>query len=211
VLEGSEDVGGSAAGGYAYERVLAGETCGGEVGCALLGGVFGLLAGFAEGGVAAGDEALHESWGDGECGRNFAGVEDAETAAGAGSDVEETAAIVDAACDFVDGFGYVGEDGGYGRSDFGVFVVDEAEHVEGGELVDVLGEWVAGFGEEGGEVHGESMIRAKTKADSHSGNDKQRTKTKCGSLSTAQWTMKQSIATVEMTHLLWSIERIRGG
>jgi hypothetical protein len=57
-LEGSEDVGGSAAGGYAYEGVLAVEACGGEVGCALLGGIFGLFAGFAEGGVAAGDEAF---------------------------------------------------------------------------------------------------------------------------------------------------------
>jgi hypothetical protein len=33
---------------------------------------------------------------------------------------------------------------------FGVLVVDEAEHVEGGEFVDVLGERVAGFGGEGG-------------------------------------------------------------
>jgi hypothetical protein len=107
-LEGSEDVGGSAAGGYAYEGVLAGEACGGEVGCALLGGVFGFFAGVAEGGVAAGDEALHESWGDGEGGGTLAGVEDAETAAGAGSYVEEAASVVEAAGNFVDGFGDVG-------------------------------------------------------------------------------------------------------
>jgi hypothetical protein len=146
VLKGSEDVGGSAAGGYANEGVLSGEACGCEVGCALLGGVFGFFAGFAEGGVAAGDEALHESWGDGEGGRALAGVKDAETAAGAGSDVEEAASVVEAAGDFVDGFSYVGEDGGYGLGYFGVLVVDEAEHVECREFVDVLGEWVAGFG-----------------------------------------------------------------
>ena len=68
VGEGSEDVRGAAAGGDAYECVLAGEACGGEIGCALFGGVFGLLAGFAEGGVSAGDEALDESWRDGEGG-----------------------------------------------------------------------------------------------------------------------------------------------
>jgi hypothetical protein len=150
VLEGSEDVGGSAAGGYAYERVLAGEACGGEVGGALLGGVFGFFAGVAEGGVAAGDEALYESWRDGEGGGDFAGVEDAETAAGACSYVKETASVVEAAGDFVDSFGDVGEDFGYGLSYFGVFVVDEAEHVESWEFVDVLGEGVAGFGGEGG-------------------------------------------------------------
>jgi hypothetical protein len=165
VREGSEDVGGSAAGGYANEGVLSGEACGCEVGCALLGGVFGGFAGFAEGGVAAGDEALHESWGDGEGGRALAGVKDAETAAGAGSDVEEAASVVEAAGDFVDGFGYVGEDCGYGLGYFGVFVVDEAEHVEGWEFVDVLGCWVAGFGGEGGEVHGASMIRGKVEVD----------------------------------------------
>jgi hypothetical protein len=157
VLKGSEDVGGSAGGGYTYERVwkcfaarASGEACGGEVGGALLGGVFGLFAGFAEGGVAAGDEALDEGRGDGEGGGALAGVEDAETAAGAGSDVEEAASVVEAAGDFVDGAGDVGEDCGYGLGYFGVFVVDEAEHVESGEFVDVLGEWVAGFGEESG-------------------------------------------------------------
>jgi hypothetical protein len=157
VLEGSEDVGGAATGGYAYEGVwkcfaagAGGEAGGGEVGGALFGGVFGFFAGVAEGGVAAGDEALHEGWGNGEGWGALAGVEDAETAAGAGSDVEEAASVVEAAGDFVDGFGYVGEDFGYGLGYFGVFVVDEAEHVECGELVDVLGCGVAGFGEEGG-------------------------------------------------------------
>jgi hypothetical protein len=97
---------------------------------------------------------LHESWGDGEGGGTLAGVEDTEAAAGAGSDVEETATVLEAAGDFVDGFGDVGEDCSYGLRYFGVFVVDEAEHVESWELVDVLGRGVAGFGEEGGEAHG---------------------------------------------------------
>jgi hypothetical protein len=45
----------------------------------------------------------------------------------------------------------VGEDCGYGLRYFGVLVVDEAEHFQSWEFVDVLGEGVAGFGEEGGE------------------------------------------------------------
>jgi hypothetical protein len=158
VGEGSEDVGGSAAGGDAYENVLTGEACGGEVGCALFGRVFGLLTGFAEGRVAAGDEALHESWRDGEGWGALAGVEDAEAAAGAGSDVEEAASVFEAVGDFVDGFGDVGEGSDYGGDGFAVLVADEAEHFECGEFVDVLGGRVAGFGEEGGEVHGDSMM-----------------------------------------------------
>jgi len=153
VLKRAEDVGGSAAGGDADQGILAGEGSGGEIGCALFGGVFGGFAGVAEGGVASGDEALEEGWGNGEGGWALAGVENAETAAGAGSDVEEAASVFEAVGDFVDGFGYVGEGGDDGGDCFAVFVADEAEHVEGGEFVDVLGEWVAGFGEEGGEGH----------------------------------------------------------
>ena len=44
VSEGPKDVGRTAAGGDAYEYVLAGEACSCEIGCALFGGVFGLLA-----------------------------------------------------------------------------------------------------------------------------------------------------------------------
>ncbi len=121
--------------------------------CALLGRVFGVLAGVAEGGVSAGDDALNECGRDGEGGRALGGVEYAEAAAGAGSHVEEAASLLEAGGDGVDGFGDVGEFGGYGGGDCGVFFVDDAEHVEGGELVDVLGGGVAGFGGERGEIH----------------------------------------------------------
>ena len=135
-----------------------GEAVGGEVGCALLGGVFGGFAGVAEGAVAAGDDALKERWGDGEGGRALGGVEDAEAAAGACSYIEEAAAVFEAVGDGVDGVGDVGEFGGDGGGDLGVFFVDDAEHLEGGELVDVLAGGVAGFGGEGGEIHGASMM-----------------------------------------------------
>ncbi len=112
------------------------------------GGVFGGFAGFAEGGVAAGDEPLYESRGDGEGGGNLTGVEDSETAAGARSDVEEAAALFEAGGDCIDSFGNVGEFSGYCGGYFGVFFVDDAEHLEGGEFVDVLAAWVARFGGE---------------------------------------------------------------
>ncbi len=119
-----------------------------------LGRVLGVLAGQAEGAVAAGDEALDELGGDGEGGWALAGVEDAEAAAGAGADVEEATAAVEPLGDGVDGAGDVGELGADGGGDGGVLVVDEAEHVEGRELVEVLARGVAGFGEERAEGGG---------------------------------------------------------
>ena len=59
--------------------------------------------------VAAGDQALKESWGDGEGRGNFAGVEDAETAAGAGADVEDAATVLYSLGDLVDCFRDFGE------------------------------------------------------------------------------------------------------
>ncbi len=146
VVECAQDVRGATAGGDAHQRVLAGEACGSEVGCALFGGVFGLLAGFAEGGVAAGDKALHESCGDREGWGDLAGIENTEAAAGAGSDIEEAAPVFEAAGDLVDGFGDVREFGGDCLRNLGVLFVDDAEHLQGRELVDVLGERVARFG-----------------------------------------------------------------
>jgi hypothetical protein len=116
----------------------------------LLGGVFGFFAGVAESGVAAGDEALHESWRDREGGGTLAGVEYPETAAGAGSYVEEAASLIEALGDGVYGAGDVGELGGYCGGYFGVLVVDEEEHIQSWEFVDVLGQGIAGFSGESG-------------------------------------------------------------
>ena len=94
------------------------------------------------------------SGGDGEGGRALAGVEDAEAAAGSGADVEEASAAAESFDDGVDGAGDVGELGADSGGDGGVLVVDDAEHVEGGELVEVLGRGIAGFGEECAEGGG---------------------------------------------------------
>jgi len=164
VGESAENVGRAAGGGDADEGVGLGEAGLLEVAGTFFGGVFGVLAGEAEGAVAAGDESLEEVGRDGEGWGALAGVEDAEASAGAGTDVEEMAAAGEAGGDFVDGAGDGGELGADGGSDFRVFVVDELEHGEGGELVDVCGGGVAGFGGEGAEdllvgcLHEKSMI-----------------------------------------------------
>jgi hypothetical protein len=95
---------------------------------------------------------VEEGRGDGEGWRALAGVEDTEAAAGACSGVEEAATFVESLCDGVDCFRNLGEDQGYGRGDLGVLLVDEAEHVESRELVDVFGAGVVGFGGKGCQV-----------------------------------------------------------
>ena len=52
----------------------------------------------------------------------------------------------------------LGELGGYGGGNLSVLMVDDLEHLEGGEPVDVLGCWVAGFGGEGGEIRSEGVL-----------------------------------------------------
>ena len=119
------------------------EAGGGEVFGAFFGGVFGVLGGVAEGGIAAGDEALNERGRDGEGWRTLGGVEDSEAAAGSCADVEESSALIEAVGDVVDGAGDVGEFGCDRRGDGRILGVDYGEHFESGELVDVLGVWIA--------------------------------------------------------------------
>ena len=147
----SEGVGGAAAGGDADESVGWGEAGSDEVCGALLGGVFGGFAGGAEGGVSPGDDALEEGGWDGEGGRALGGVEDAEAAAGSGSDVEEAATLGEAGGDGVDCGDDVGQLSGYCGGDLGVLIVDELEHLCGREAVDVFGCRIARFGGEIGE------------------------------------------------------------
>jgi hypothetical protein len=111
-----------------------------------------VLGGGAQGGVTAGDEALEEGGRDGKGGRTLSRVEHAEATAGSRSDVEEAATLGEAICDGIDRLGDGGQFGGDGRSNSGVLAVDEGEHVERGELVDVFGCRVSGFGDQGCEV-----------------------------------------------------------
>ena len=66
--------------------------------------------------------------------------------------------MLEALRDGIDGSGYLRQNLGDSSGDGSVLGIDDAEHVECGKLVDVLGEWVAGFGEESGEIHRDSMM-----------------------------------------------------
>jgi len=156
VEERAEDIGGASAGGDADEGVGGGggaiggvgdaEAGGDEVARAVFGGVFGVFGGVAQGGVATGDEGLEERGWDREGGWTLGCVEYAETAAGAGADVEEAAAFGEALGDDVDRAGDGRDFSSDCGGDSGVLLVDEGEHVERGDFVDVFGAWVAGFG-----------------------------------------------------------------
>ena len=99
----AEHVGRAAAGGDADQHVARGKAAGEEIADADGGIVLGGFGGAAQGGFAAGHDALHHLRRRAEGGRNLGGVEHAETAAGAGADVEEPAAVFDRGDDGVDG------------------------------------------------------------------------------------------------------------
>ena len=130
----------------------AANSGGGEVARAFFGRVFGLLEGPAQGSVAAGDDPLHQRGRDGKRRRALAGIEYAEPSAGSRSDVEEAAALGEALGDGVDR----ARDGGQlrldRRGDGRVLPVNQCEHLQRGELVDVRGARVARFGGEGRKI-----------------------------------------------------------
>ena len=129
-----------------------GEAGGDKVAFALLGQIFGLFGGVAQGSVATCDQTLDQGGWNGEGGWALGGIEHAEAAAGTGADVEEAAALGDAIGDGVDGAGDGGQLRLHCRGDRRVLPMDESEHLQGGELIDVGGARVASFGGEGREI-----------------------------------------------------------
>ena len=81
-------------------------------------------------------------------GRALGGVERGDAAAGAGADVDETAAVAQGAGDGVDDDGDLGQRLLDGGCDLGVFVIDDAGDLEGRLGVEALGGGVGGFGGE---------------------------------------------------------------
>ncbi len=156
----AEDVGRSAAGGDADQCVFClARGCISEAGRlevvrAEFGRVFGGFAGGSERGVAAGDDGVKEIGRDGKGGRALAGIEDSETSAGSGADVEQAAAAAEAIGDGVHCRGNARKFGANGGSDGRVCVVDDHEHLERGDLVDVCRAGIEGLGGEIGEVGG---------------------------------------------------------
>src|SRR6185312_13183659 len=111
-----------------------------------------------------GDDALKQLGRDGEGGGALARVEDAETSAGAGSNVEEAAALPEALRDRVHGAGDLRQHRRNGGSDLRVLMVDDAEHLERGQFADVLRGWVARFRGKSCEVHPASIMGDKAGA-----------------------------------------------
>ena len=114
---GSEDVRRSSAGGDSDEHVLRGEGAGGEVadtdGRIVLGG----FGGAAEGGFAAGHDALYHLRWRAEGGWDLRCIQHAEPAAGTGAEVEEAASIFESR-----------DNGVYGARDGGDLAFDGSRH-----------------------------------------------------------------------------------
>jgi len=89
--------------------------------------------------VAAGDEALHESGRNGEGWRTLGCVEYAEASAGSGADVEEASALRKAGGNFVNREGDAGQLGCDRGCDGRILLVDNGEHLERREVIDVFG------------------------------------------------------------------------
>ena len=103
------------------------------------GVVFAGFSGGAQRFGASGHDELHGAGIGVEGGRDFRGVESAETAAGAGADVDEASAMTEARGDHVNGTGDLrqcaADCGGNGR----VFVIDHADDFERRHLVEIAG------------------------------------------------------------------------
>ena len=150
----AEDEGGASAGGDAADDVAGVDAALEDGELAGLGLILGALGGGVEGTDAAGDDALDKVGGGAEGGRDLAGIEDAETAAGACAGVEEAAAGLQGGGDEVDG----GDEGGAGLGesarDFLLFKDEEVHEVGGGEAVHGGGAGIALLCGRGGEVWG---------------------------------------------------------
>ncbi len=152
VLDGADDVGGAAAGGDADDDVFAGGAAAGDVALAELGGVFVDVGGGGQGLGAAGHDVLDLRGCGGEGGWALGGVERGDASAGAGADVDETAAVAEGSGDGVDDDGDLGQRLLDGGGDLGIFVVDDAGDLEGGLGVEAFGGGVGCLGGEFLEV-----------------------------------------------------------
>lgn len=124
LVQGADDVGRSARCGDADDGVLGGDVAFHQFFPAAVDVVFSVLHGVAQGGVASGNESDDQRVGHAEGGRNLRSVEYAQSAAGAGSHVEDAASLLHAGHYQVDQFLYLGNRFLYGQGHFLVFGVD---------------------------------------------------------------------------------------
>ena len=143
-----DDVGGAAGGGESDDDVFAGGAAAGDIALAKFFRVFVDFDGGGEGFGASGHDVLHLCGSGGVGGRTLGGVEGGDAAAGACADVDEAAAIAQAAGHLVDDHGDLWH-GLFDRGgDLGVFVVDDASDLERRLGVEALGCCVGGFGDD---------------------------------------------------------------
>ena len=146
--DGAEHVRSPSTGGDADQYILGGEATGGQVARAHFGVVFRSFGGAGERRFASSHDADHHVLGDAVSGGAFGGVEHAEASAGAGADVEETAAILEGGDDGVHRAGDVRDFARHGLGDLAVFIVDDTKDILRGKRIDSRGSGVRLFGEQ---------------------------------------------------------------
>src|SRR5450755_3940756 len=129
VFDGGDGKGSAAAGGDAEDNVMLAGLALFHFGDGGGGVVFAGFGGIGESFGAAGHDELHGARVGVEGGRNLAGVECAEAAAGSGADVDEASTLADSGSDQIDGAGNLRQGAADGGGDGGVFVVHQ-----GGDL-----------------------------------------------------------------------------
>ena len=102
-------------------------------------------------GFAAGDDPLHHFRRRAEGGRAFGGIQHAQPPAGAGADVKQPAAALKSRGNGVDGARNSRDLALHGARHQGVFGIDDAQHVFGGQVSMVGRSGIGLFGEEVGE------------------------------------------------------------
>ena len=126
VLQAANNVRRAPAGGNATDDIRPRQSARFQVFPRALWTVFHALNRLRQGIRSAGDEALHQIGRDAECRHAFDRVENAQPAAGAGAQVEESSTIGDRLCNDVDRIRDLRQRLSYSGSNLGVFAVDQA-------------------------------------------------------------------------------------
>ncbi len=95
--------------------------------------------------MAAGNQADHLLSRDAVGRRAFAGIQDAEPARGAGADVDQPA-LAERCRDGIDRPGDLGQQLADRQRDLLILLIDDAQHLQGRQLVDLDAGRVAGLG-----------------------------------------------------------------
>ena len=143
----AEDKGSDATGGDAHNHVARAQIKLLERGDGALLVIFGPFDRLEYGLWPTGNKSLDDLWVGAEGRRAFGGVENAEPAAGAGPEIDQSATLAQLAGDQVDGASDRIQLRGDGTGDERVFAIDYRQHLAGGNLVEPGAGGIALFGE----------------------------------------------------------------